>query len=177
LLVAGSVFALLGPPPSSANDVAPDEEAAVEDPDTIDEPDPGDDPGATPPADPTPPTAEPDDEPDPDEGTSPDEGTEPDTPDTGFDPATISVQVLDGYQLDGGDAANAIAEQLRTAGYDIIAENPAIAYEVTTVLWTAGFEAQARQVAEEIGAAEVREQPGNLSTQVAVHVVVGADRG
>jgi hypothetical protein len=174
LLVAGSVFALLGPPPSSANDVAPDEEVAGEDPD------PGDEPGATPPADPTPPPAAPDDdtgEADPDEGTSPDEGTEPDAPDTGFDPATISVQVLDGYQLDGGDAANAIAEQLRTAGYDVIAENPAIAYEVTTVLWTAGFEAQARQVAEEIGATEVREQPGNLSTEVAVHVVVGADRG
>ena len=94
-----------------------------------------------------------------------------------IDPATISVQVLDGYRQDGGAAATVVYEQLRDAGYRIVARNPAIAYDVTTVLWTAGFEDEGRQVAEEIGAAEVREQPGNLSTQVNVHVVVGADRG
>lgn len=94
-----------------------------------------------------------------------------------IDPATISVQVLDGYRVDGGAAATAVFEQLQDAGYNIIARNPAIAYEVTTVLWTAGHEEEGRQVAQEIGAPEVREQPGNLSTQVNVHVVVGADRG
>ena len=94
-----------------------------------------------------------------------------------IDPAEISVQVLDGYREDGGAAADAVFEQLEAAGYRIIARNPAIAYEVTTVLWTAGYEAEGRQVAEEIGAPEAREQPGNLSTSVNVHVVVGADRG
>ncbi len=89
-------------------------------------------------------------------------------------PEGISVQVLDG----GGDAAaDAVAAELSEAGYRIIAQNPALPYEVTTVLWTAGFEAEGRQVAAEIGAAEVREQPGNLSENVMVHVVVGADRG
>lgn len=94
-----------------------------------------------------------------------------------IDPSTISVQVLDGYREDGGTAADAVFEQLQSAGYNIIARNPAIAYEVTTVLWTEGFEAEGRQVAQEIGAAEVRQQPGNLSNEVNVHVVVGADRG
>ena len=94
-----------------------------------------------------------------------------------IDPSEISVQVLDGYREDGGAAADAVYEQLESAGYRIIARNPAIAYEVTTVLWTAGYEEEGRQVAEEIGAPEAREQPGNLSTSVNVHVVVGADRG
>lgn len=113
----------------------------------------------------------------------PDAGEEPpDEPETGpsferADPATISVQVLDGFGQDGGTAADEVAETLVEAGYDLIARNPALAYEVTTVLWTAGNEDAGRQVAAEIGAAEVREQPGNLSSSVAVHVVVGADRG
>jgi len=92
-------------------------------------------------------------------------------------PEDISVQVLDGYGGDGGAAADAVAAELAEAGYRIIAQNPALAYEVTTVLWTAGFEDEGRQVAAEIGATEAREQPGNLSDSVMIHVVVGADRG
>lgn len=88
----------------------------------------------------------------------------------------ITVQVLDGYQQDGGAAASRVTQELRDLGYNVVAENPAIAYEVTTVLWNAGTEAEARQLAQDIGAPEVREQPGNLSANVAVHVVVGADR-
>jgi len=126
------------------------------------------------------------DEPDPDETEPEPDETEPDEtePDAGDDaegdaspaipPEDISVQVLDGG---GGAAADAVAAELSDAGYRIIAQNPALPYEVTTVLWTAGFEAEGRQVAAEIGAAEVREQPGNLSENVMVHVVVGADRG
>ncbi len=95
-----------------------------------------------------------------------------------IDPASVTVQVLDGYQQDGGVAARALAEELRGDGYRVIAENPALRYDATTVLWaTPDGEAAARQVAADIGASEVREQPGNLSTSVAVHVVVGADRG
>jgi hypothetical protein len=87
------------------------------------------------------------------------------------------VQVLDGYQADGGAAADAVAAELADAGYRIVAQNPALLYQVTSVLWTAGNEAAGQQIAAEIGAGEVREQPGNLSTSVMVHVVVGADRG
>ncbi len=89
----------------------------------------------------------------------------------------IDIQVLDGYREDGGTAATAVAAELRELGYVIAAENPAIAYEETTVLWSEGYEAEARQVAEDLGGTPVREQPGNLSAQVKVHVVVGADRG
>lgn len=94
-----------------------------------------------------------------------------------FAPDSVTVQVLDGYQEDGGSAAASVGAALREEGYRVVAENPSLRYEVTTVMWTAGFEAQARQVAADIGAAEVRQQPGNLSEQVQVHVVVGADRG
>ncbi len=108
---------------------------------------------------------------------APEPDPEPDPPAPTIDPAEISVQVLDGYRQDGGAAADAVGDQLQEAGYRIIARNPALNYSVTTVLWTDGFEAEARQVAAEIGAAEVQQQPGNLSTDVNVHVVVGADRG
>ena len=112
-----------------------------------------------------------------DEGPAEEPDDEPAPSEPAIDPASISVQVLDGYRQDGGAAADAVYQQLESAGYNIIARNPAVAYDVTTVLFTAGHEAEGRQVAQEIGASEVREQPGNLSTQVNVHVVVGADRG
>lgn len=102
--------------------------------------------------------------------------SEPDG-DREFAPDSVTVQVLDGYQEDGGSAAASVGAALREEGYRVVAENPSLRYEVTTVMWTAGFEAQARQVAADIGAPEVRQQPGNLSEQVQVHVVVGADRG
>jgi hypothetical protein len=89
----------------------------------------------------------------------------------------VSIQVLDGYRADGGAAARAVAATLRDTGYRVVAENPALAYDVTTVLYTAGNEPAARQVAADLGAGVVREKPANLSDQVAVHVVVGADRG
>ena len=137
------------------------------------------------------------DEPDADPGDAADEDAEEDAPDQDADeadeepsveepsgdepariePDTISVQVLDGFQDDGGAAADGVAAQLRDDGYRVVAQNPALRYEVTTVLWTAGNEAAGQQIARDIGAAEVREQPGNLSTSVMVHVVVGADRG
>jgi len=163
-------------------------DAAAEDPGdgTEGDPDPAD---AEP--DPEPADAEPDPEPDPEpdadeagddgDGDGSGEVSDGDAGDAGdgspaIPPEDISVQVLDGYRGDGGAAADAVAAELSEAGYRIIAQNPALTYEVTTVLWTAGFEDEARQVATEIGATELREQPGNLSESVMVHVVVGADR-
>lgn len=101
---------------------------------------------------------------------------EPEPEDPRIPPESITIQVLDGYQQDGGTAAAGVTAELRDIGYRVVAENPAIAYDITTVLWNEGFEDEARQVAEDLGAAEVREQPGNLSANVTVHVVVGADR-
>ncbi|WP_052665535.1 LytR C-terminal domain-containing protein [Nitriliruptor alkaliphilus] len=91
-------------------------------------------------------------------------------------PGEVTIQVLDGFKEDGGTAADRVAALLGDAGYDIIARNDALSYEVTTVLYNPGNEAAAQQVAAELGGAEVREQPGNLSSAVALHVVVGRDR-
>jgi hypothetical protein len=124
-------------------------------------------------ADPDPAVTE---EPEPEPEPSP-EPTEDQPAAAGIPPGDISIQVLDGYKTDGGTAARGIAASLRDDGYRVIAENQALSYDRTTVLWTDGNEAAARQVAAAIGAAEVREQPGNLSSAVDVHVVVGADRG
>jgi hypothetical protein len=103
--------------------------------------------------------------------------SEPDAPSDGTDPAGISIQVLDGVLTDGGEAANAVAQSLRDQGYDVVAVNRARqGYEQTTVFYTTGAEAQARQVAAAIGASAVEEQPGNLSEQVQVHIVVADDQ-
>jgi hypothetical protein len=117
----------------------------------------------------------------PDEG---DEGDEEDGDDAEdeeepartVDPASVTVQVLDGVKDDGGAAADGVAGQLEGDGYQIIARNDALSYDVTTVLYNPGNEEAAQQIASDLGGAEVREQPGTLSTQVDLHVVVGRDR-
>lgn len=157
------------PDPAEPDPVEPDEPDASEDPseepDEPQEPDEPDEPDPEP--DPAP------EEPAPEE---PDEPEEPSGPDR-IDPGTVSVQVLDGFQADGGAAATAVADELAATGYRIIARNPAIRYDTTTVLWTAGSQAAGEQVARDLGVAAVREQPGNLADSVMVHVVVGSDRG
>ncbi len=140
-----------------------------------------------PPAEEPEPVPEPDSEPEPQPEPEPDAEPEPDpepepepdeeSPVEAMAPGDVSVQVLDGFQDDGGAAASSVAEALESAGYRIVARSPAIRSDVTAVLWTEGNEEAARQVAEAIGADEVRLQPGTLSESVAVHVVVGADRG
>ena len=105
------------------------------------------------------------------------EADEPEDPaPAAYTPSEISLQVLDGVGTDGGNAASQMAQRLRDGGFNVVAQNPAVAYQTTTVLWTSGNEDKARQVAAEIGAGDVRPQPGNLSESVDVHVVVGADR-
>lgn len=100
-----------------------------------------------------------------------------DTDADAVDPGSVSVQVLDGFKEDGGTAADEVAALLGDEGYQVVARNDALTYEVTTVLYNPGNEDAARQVAAQLGGAEVREQPGNLSTAVDLHVVVGRDRG
>ena len=167
---------------------APEERAAPEPDEEPEEPDPEPDPAPAPEeepdtepegdeepdADEEPDTEEPEEAP---EEEAPEEEAEEEPEEERIDPGSISVQVLDGYQDDGGSAADAVAAELSDAGYRIVARNPALRYDVTAVLWTAGNEAAGEQIARDISAAEVREQPGNLSTSVMVHVVVGADRG
>jgi hypothetical protein len=160
--------------PESEEPQEPEEDPSEDEPD--DEPEePEEEPG------------EPEDvEPDEEDGSDESDGSDgddesdqdgqPESAPAAFEPAEITLQVLDGVGTDGGNAATRMAQQLRDGGYDVIAQNPAIAYQTTTVLWTSGNEAKARQVAAAIGAGDVRPQPGNLSESVDVHVVVGADR-
>lgn len=120
---------------------------------------------------------EPEDEPAEEPEEEPAEPEEPEEPaEPAVPPGEVTVQVLDGVKDDGGAAADEVAQLLEGSGYDIIARNDALTYEVTTVLYNPGHEQAAQQIAAELGGAEVREQPGNLSSAVAVHVVVGRDR-
>jgi hypothetical protein len=158
------VVAADGPEESAATDpvAAPEEE--TEPPEDV-EPEPEPEPEEEP-------EPEPEEEPEPE----PEEEPEPEAEPEAIAPDDVTVQVLDGYQVDGGSAASGVAGELESAGYRIVAQNQALRYDVTAVLWTSGNEDAARQIADEIGAAEVRAQPGTLSESVAVHVVVGADR-
>lgn len=169
---AGDTDADPDPTPPTEPDAVDPDPAPAEPEDPPADPDESEEPEE--PADPEP-EPEPDPEPDP-APEEPDEPEEPTGPDR-IDPGSVSVQVLDGFQTDGGAAATAVADDLASAGYRIIARNPAIRYDVTTVLWTAGSQAAGEQIARDLGVAEVRQQPGNLADSVMVHIVVGADRG
>lgn len=124
---------------------------------------------------PTGPTTEPSAEPSPEP--SPTATSEP-TPEDGdrIDPSSISVQVLDAVLDDGGAKAEEVAARLRADGYRVVAVNKASRrYENTTAMFTPGYRPQAEQIADEYDFPAVQEQPGNLSEQVQVHVVVGAN--
>lgn len=107
------------------------------------------------------------------EPTATDEPTGTDDP---LDPASISIQVLDGVLTDDGETMRQLAQALRDQGYNVVAENRARQpYEQTTVFYTDGYQAQAEQVAAAIGASAVDQQPGNLSEEVQIHIVVADD--
>lgn len=92
-----------------------------------------------------------------------------------IDPASVSVQVLDGTTAkDGTD--DEVAGVLGDAGYDVVAINSSVnIYERTTVFYTAGNEPAAQQIADEFGYSVVEPAPDNLNQSVDVHLVVGDD--
>lgn len=126
------------------------------------------------------PSAEPEPEPTT-EAPSPDPEPEPEptataTTDGAIAPSSISVQVLDAVRDDGSAAAEDVEQRLKADGYRVVANNPASkTYEVTTVFYSEGYEAQARQIADAYGWSAVEPKPSNLSSSVQVHVVVGLD--
>jgi aspartate aminotransferase-like enzyme len=74
-----------------------------------------------------------------------------------------------------------VVAALREAGFRIAAQNTGRAYDVTTVFYNDGYEAEARRVAQTIDASVVTAMSSlpperRLSTGVNVHVIVGADR-
>jgi hypothetical protein len=86
----------------------------------------------------------------------------------------ISIQVLNG----SGDAAadDLMADKLDGLGYRIVAVSPAVrAYPRTVVFWVGDAQEAATSLAERFGW-RAQPAPGNLSQEVDLHVVVGADR-
>lgn len=173
VLGAALLFALIGmfrddpPAPEVVADATPTA-TATEEPTSATSPEPTASepaPVATATAEPSP-TAEPEPEP----------TAEPET----VDPASVSIQVLDAIGgEDGSAAAQAVADELREAGYDVVVVNRAgREYDVTTVFWSPGQEVGGQQVAAAIGAGRAEATPDEvqLSDAVDVHVVVGADR-
>lgn len=117
-------------------------------------------------------------------GSTEEDVEEPGTPAPAEDPASaesippqqITVQVLDAAD-DEGVAAGDVAATLREDGYRVVAEHPAIrTYQQTTVFYSPGHEASARQIAAEYGFPRVGPMPDNLNDTVRVHIVVGRDR-
>jgi hypothetical protein len=88
----------------------------------------------------------------------------------------ITVQVLNGTS--DASADDRMANKLTKLGYQVIAISPAsVAYSHTTVYWAvADAKPAAEALAQRFGWVAAP-KPGNLSSQVDIHVVVGADAG
>lgn len=86
----------------------------------------------------------------------------------------ITVQVLNGTSVTGADET--MADRLASLGFAVISvASASVNYSQTTVLWSyAESEEAATRLAERFGW-QVKPKPENLSTQVAIHIVVGAD--
>jgi hypothetical protein len=87
----------------------------------------------------------------------------------------VTVQVLNGVWVTG--LAHRVADQVRTAGYDVVAAKTALgSYSVSRVYYTGGHRADAEAFKDRFPAfAVVEPAPANLSRRVALHVVIGKD--
>ncbi len=202
VVVGGITFAVLGLVRGD-DDVAPEvaavptveaSEAPQEQPEPPASEEPGDEPASEEPApaseEPEPPSEEPEPEPTPTPTPTPSPTPTP-TPEPEPSPeptatasedgdripnSSISIQILDAVLDDGDQAVDKWRATLRDDGYRVVAKNDAIRkYEKTTVMYTAGFRAQAEQIAKDYGFTEVQEKPDNLSDSVQIHLVVGED--
>jgi LytR cell envelope-related transcriptional attenuator len=89
--------------------------------------------------------------------------------------AGVSVQVLNGAWVTG--LARRVADQVRAAGYDVVAARTALgSYSVSRIYYTGDHRADAEAFKDRFPAFSVIEPaPANLSRQVALHVVIGED--
>src|SRR5215204_43322 len=87
----------------------------------------------------------------------------------------VTVQVLNGVWVTG--LAHRVADQVRTAGYDVVAARTALgSYSVSRVYYTDGHRADAEAFKDRFPAfAVVEPAPANLSRRVALHAVIGKD--
>ncbi len=100
---------------------------------------------------------------------------------TGPRPSDVSVQLLNGIGADGSAGVSRVRATLNDAGFRIAASRAGRAYDVTTIFYTVGFEAEARLVGEALRVSAINPMTDlpperRLSSTVMVHVVVGADR-
>lgn len=94
--------------------------------------------------------------------------------DAARDPSETSVQVLDAGG--GSSAASDVAAVLADLGYDVVAINSSrVDYDVTTVLFTSGNEAEADALHARDDRFAATEPNERLSEGVDLHVVVGPD--
>ena len=85
----------------------------------------------------------------------------------------ISVQVLNGTTDDGAD--DRLAAELEALGYEIGAVNPYLARPDSIVYWSSEeTKDAAKALAEHLGWPSAP-KPEDLSPEVAIHVIVGAD--
>ena len=85
----------------------------------------------------------------------------------------VPVQVLNGTSV--SDADDLMADKLARLGFDIIAVNPWHPSPTTVVYWST---AEGKKAADALAAKygwHSEPQPGDLSTEVTLHVLVGAD--
>jgi len=146
-------------------------------------------PAPAPPPPPAPP-AEPEDdedvegeEEDDDAADGPSAPAEPPVPPTPtIPPSSVSIQLLDATEGDGTAAVARVRTLLTDGGFRISAQRSAgRVYEVTTIFYTVGREAEGRLVGQQLGVVEVRPMTDlpperRLSDTVMVHVVIGNDR-
>jgi len=102
-------------------------------------------------------------------------------PVTGPRPGDVSVQLLNGIGADGAAGVARVRTTLTDTGFRIAASRDGRAYDVTTIFYTVGYEAEARLVGRTLGVTAINVMTDlpperRLSSNVMVHVVVGADR-
>ncbi len=86
----------------------------------------------------------------------------------------VTVQVLNGTAQP--DAAQAMADRLGGLGFTVvIVEEASRTYQETTVFWSSDASREAAEALAGRFGWVAEPQPGNLSSEVSIHVVVGAD--
>lgn len=85
----------------------------------------------------------------------------------------VSVQVLNGTAED--DADDRLAEELEGLGYEIGAVNPYLARPDSIVFWSSEEHRKAAEALAEHLGWPAAPKPDDLSSEVSIHVIVGAD--
>lgn len=86
----------------------------------------------------------------------------------------ISVQVLNATS--DASAGQTMADRLSELGYGVVAvEESSQPYELTTVFWSTDASREAATALAQRNGWVAEPKPGNLSPEVSLHVVVGAD--